>query len=118
MHILVVEDDAELGEALAEFFREQEHQVTLATNAPHALHLVGTVQPDVVLIDIALPVFDGNYLAAEIRKRRDATPRLIAVTGRKGSVQLSLFDDLILKPVSPPELLKRLDDDDSIDTLA
>ncbi len=105
MHIIVVEDDAELGDALAEFFQEQGHRVTLATNAPHALRLLATMQPDVLLIDISLPVFDGNFLAAEIRKRDESTPRLIAITGRKGLVQPALFDDVVLKPLSPAALL-------------
>ena len=134
MHILVVEDDAELGDALTEFFQEQGHRVSLASNAPNALRLLGTIQPDVALIDIVLPVFDGNFLAAEIRKRDEPAPRLIAITGRKGSVQPAFFDDLVLKPVSPAELLKALVtpvgegilvasrappfDDDSEDTLA
>ena len=135
MHILVVEDDAELGEVLTEFFQEQGHQVTLATNAPHALRLLGRCEPDVVLVDIVLPVFDGNFLAAEIRKRNEPAPRLIAITGRKGAVKPALFDDVILKPLSPPDLLKALVapvgagivsvapagfllDDDSEDTLA
>ena len=69
MHILVVEDDAAFGEALTEIIQEYGHQVTLATNAPNALRVLATMQPDVVLIDIGLPVFDGNFLAGEIRRR-------------------------------------------------
>src|SRR5436190_10345165 len=108
MHILVVEDDADLGEVLTEFFQERGHRVTVATNAPHALRLLGTMHWDVLLIDIALPVFDGNSLAAEVRKRDEAPPRLVAITGRKETVQPSLFDDVVLKPLSPADLLKAL----------
>ena len=107
MHILVVEDDAELGGALTEFFQEQGHQVSLATNAPNALRLLETIQPDVAVIDIVLPVFDGNFLASEIRKRAEPAPRLIAFTARKGFVKPALFDDVV-KPVSHEELLKAL----------
>lgn len=108
MHILVVEDDAELGEVLADFLQEQGHRVTVAVNAPHALRLVGSLQPDVLLIDIGLPVFDGNFLAAEIRRGNDRTSRLIALTGSTELVQPGLFDQVILKPMSPPELLRAL----------
>lgn len=135
MHILVVEDDAELGEVLTDFFQEQGHRVSLATNAPHALRLLATSEPDVLIVDIALPVFDGNFLASEVRKREGTPPRIIAITGRKGTVQPGVFDDVILKPLSPHELLKALvtpvgegiapvgaaaadHDDDSDDTLA
>ena len=104
----MVEDDAELGEVLTDFFQQQGHRVTLATNAPHALRLMGTMQPDVLLIDIVLPVFDGNFLATEIRKRDELPPRLIAITGRKGSVQPALFDGIVSKPFLPADLLKAL----------
>lgn len=108
MHILVVEDDAELGEVLTDFYQEQGHRVSLATNAPHALRLLAAMEPDVLLIDISLPVFDGNFLASEVRRRGGTPPRIIAITGRKGAVQPALFDDVILKPLSPHELLKVL----------
>ncbi|HUS66433.1 MAG TPA: response regulator, partial [Kofleriaceae bacterium] len=103
----MVEDDAELGEVLTDFYQEQGHRVSLATNAPHALRLLAAMEPDVLLIDISLPVFDGNFLATEVR-RRGGTARIIAITGRKGAVQPALFDDVILKPLSPHELLKVL----------
>lgn len=108
MRILLVEDDADHGAVLTDFFEEEGHQVELATNAPHALRLLGTLQPDVLFVDIALPVFDGNSLAAEIRKHAPSPPRLIAITGRGGSVQRALFDDVLVKPISPADLLKAL----------
>lgn len=110
MRILVVEDDAELGESLAEFFGTHGHQVAVGTNALHGLRLAGTFRPHLVLIDIALPIFDGNLVAAELRKRETEPPRLVAMTGRKGAVLPSLFDGILAKPMYPADLVRLLEE--------
>lgn len=104
MRILVVEDDADQAASVADFYESMGHQVEVATNGPHALRQVDSFEPDVVLIDIVLPVFDGNLVAAEIRRRHPEPPRLFAMTGRKESVLSAMFDGFLAKPLKPAEL--------------
>lgn len=104
MRILVVEDDPDQAASIAEFFHEMGHEVQVATNGPHALREVESFRPEVVFIDIVLPVFDGNLVAAEIRRRRPQPPRLFAMTGRRESVLPQMFDGVLAKPLKPDEL--------------
>lgn len=104
MRILVVEDDADQAASVADFYQSLGHEVEVATNGPHALRQVDVFGPDVVLIDIVLPVFDGNLVAAEIRRRHAVPPRLFAMTGRRESVLAAMFDGFLAKPLKPAEL--------------
>jgi CheY-like chemotaxis protein len=104
VRILVVEDDADQAASVADFYESLGHEVRVATNGPHALRQVESFDPEIVLIDIVLPVFDGNLVAAEIRRRRTAPPRLFAMTGRRESVLSAMFDGFLAKPLKPEQL--------------
>jgi DNA-binding response OmpR family regulator len=108
MRILVVEDDDELAESLLEFLSLHGHSTAIARNVPSAMRIVDSFRPEVVLVDIILPVFDGNLLAAEVRLRPEGSPRIIAMTSRPDLVAKPWFDDLLPKPLVPADLLKAL----------
>ena len=108
MRIVVAEDDADLAAGLAEFLQALGHEVVVASNAPRALNLVDTFRPDAMLIDIGLPIFDGNFIASSVRSNVARPPRLIAVTGQRAAVDTSLFDDFVPKPLFPEDLLRAL----------
>lgn len=62
--VLVVEDDADIGEFLIELLKmEESFQTLLATNGSQALELVKTVIPDLFVLDYQLPGIDGLSLA-------------------------------------------------------
>lgn len=94
---------------MAEFLATSGHDVKQASNVPQALALVSTFGPEAMLIDIVLPVFDGNYLAAVLRRRGRLRPRLIAVTGCAERAQRELFDAVVPKPVAGPEVAQLLE---------
>lgn len=108
MRILVVEDDDDLARMVCETLEDLGHEVERASNAPVALALADTFEPEVVLIDIVLPVFDGNEIAAGIRRASHAPPRLVAITGMQERVADGLFDAVVLKPIAPGELCRVL----------
>jgi signal transduction histidine kinase len=112
--ILVVDDNADAADALAELLRLDGHQATVATSAQQALNLLPRVKPDVALLDIGLPGMNGYDLGVQIRQRMGARAcRLFAVTGyaeesdRRRSAQLGFVDHLI-KPVDHDRLLQQL----------
>jgi CheY-like chemotaxis protein len=72
-HILLVEDDYDIGEALGELLRELGHEVRVAVNGKVALQaLLDGHLCDVILLDLMMPVMDGY----EFRARQLAHPNL------------------------------------------
>jgi CheY-like chemotaxis protein len=83
MRLLIVDDNIDAAELLAEAFREGGHTVLTAYDGPQAISVARTFQPTTILMDINLPVMDGYEVAARIRETlAPATPpRVIAITG-------------------------------------
>jgi CheY-like chemotaxis protein len=109
--VLVVDDNADAVELLAEILRAAGNQVELAHDGPEALRVLERFNPEVAVLDIGLPVMDGYELAARIKgELGDASPRLIAVTGygqerdRERSREAG-FEAHLVKPVSADALL-------------
>ena len=117
LRILVVEDDQDNAATLSMLLRLYGYDVEVAGDGPSALQSVQAAQPDVVLLDLALPKMDGWQVAQQIRQNRNGKrPLIIAVSGygdkaaRLRSYE-SGIDLHLVKPVEPAELedlLKRL----------
>jgi signal transduction histidine kinase/DNA-binding response OmpR family regulator len=113
--ILVVDDNEDAAESLAEILDELGYQVATAHDGPSALNIVKAFRPDVCLVDIGLPVMDGYELAQQLRGS-DALPedaRIIAITGygqeadRRRSREAG-FNAHLVKPVSMDALTRTL----------
>jgi PAS domain S-box-containing protein len=104
-NVLVVDDNADAAEVVADLLRAHGYEVRLALDGPAALALVEHFAPDVALLDIGLPVMDGYELAQRLQER--LAPRrvpLIAITGygREGDrvrAREAGFDFHLVKPV-------------------
>jgi DNA-binding response OmpR family regulator len=82
LRILVVDDERDMVITLAALLRDEGHVVDGAYSAQDALTTVKQFDPDVVLLDIALPDGSGYSVAEHIRRRYgDKRPMLIALTG-------------------------------------
>jgi CheY-like chemotaxis protein/anti-sigma regulatory factor (Ser/Thr protein kinase) len=80
--VLVVDDNADAADLLAELLREAGHRVEVAYSPVTALQIVESFQPEVAILDLGLPVMDGYELAARLRTEGKAAGcRLIALTG-------------------------------------
>jgi signal transduction histidine kinase/ActR/RegA family two-component response regulator len=108
MPVLVVDDNEDAAELLAEALRARGHDVRVAYDGPTALAAVEGAHPRVALLDLGLPVMDGFELARRLRARLGAV-RLVAVTGygqepdRRASA-LAGFDAHLVKPVDLEEI--------------
>jgi len=110
-NILVVEDNAEVGEFSTQLLHDLGYQTVLARNAEQALKLLDEESPrfDIVLSDVIMPGVDGVALGKEIRKRWPHLPivlnsgysHVLADDGNHGF-------DLLHKPYSVEELSKVL----------
>ena len=111
-HVLVVEDNFDAGETMAELLRSAGHVVDLAIDGPSGLALFESGRPQVVLCDIGLPGMDGYEVISRMcASRHMPKPTLIAVTGYGGphNVERAMsagFDHYVTKPVDPKLLLR------------
>jgi DNA-binding response OmpR family regulator len=66
--ILVVDDNKEIGELIKDKLTMNNYEVSTALSGQQALELCKTSKPDLILLDIAMPVMDGYQTANELRK--------------------------------------------------
>jgi CheY-like chemotaxis protein len=112
--VLVVDDNRDGAELLAEALRLDGHDVAVAYDAPGALSLVEERRFDVAILDLGLPLIDGYELARRIRERGSCLEmRLVAVTGygQEGDMartRAAGFDVHLVKPVDIDAVLAAL----------
>jgi signal transduction histidine kinase/CheY-like chemotaxis protein len=113
--VLVVDDNVDSAESLAEVLRMMGAQVVVAGDGPQALQLAADHDPQLVLLDIGLPGMDGYETARRLRRQQAAPMQLVALTGygspedRERS-RLAGFDAHLVKPVAPHVIEKLLAD--------
>jgi CheY-like chemotaxis protein/two-component sensor histidine kinase len=105
LRVLVVDDNLDAAEMLAEWLSAVGHSVRVAADGPTALEIAADFKPDVALLDIGLPVMDGYEVARRLREQPGcAKMRLIALTGYgqesdHDRSRRAGFEDHLVKPV-------------------
>ncbi len=113
--VLIVDDEPNIVTALEFLLRRSGYDVRLATNGAEALQQVDAYRPDVVLLDVMMPVKSGYEVCQRMRERPDLANVRIVMLSAKGSEAevnkgLSLGADLyITKPFSTQELVATID---------
>jgi DNA-binding response OmpR family regulator len=112
MHILLVEDDLDLGRALQAALHVEGHSSEWLRRAADAPLQLSATPHDAVLLDLSLPDGNGQALLARWRRQGSAVP-VIVITARAAlSDRLAGFDggadDYVIKPFDMPELVARL----------
>src|SRR5207247_1205231 len=79
--VLVVEDDRGFRDALELVLTMEGYQVITAVHGKDALHTVELVRPDVILLDIEMPVMSGIEFAKQYRAKRGRKAPIIVCTG-------------------------------------
>lgn len=110
--LLLVEDDPNLGDILAEFLGVKGYQVTKATDGDAGLEAWRQGKFDVCILDVMLPKRDGFDIAREIRKVDQKVPILFLTAKNMLEAKVEGFnlggDDYLTKPFSVEELLLRI----------
>jgi DNA-binding response OmpR family regulator len=113
-HILVVEDEHDLGEVLAYNLRRERFQVTTAATGRTGLEAARSGRPDLILLDLMLPDLDGLEVCRLVRQdpQISGTP-IIMLTAKveESDVVVGLgvgADDYVLKPFRVKELIARV----------
>ena len=103
--VLIVDDQPETAESLAELVRLWGHQASIAGDGPSALEATERLLPDVVVLDIGLPGMDGYEVARRLRAKAGGDQLvLVALTGHGTDEHLreaeaAGFDHHVLKPI-------------------
>lgn len=113
MRVLVVDDNVDAAESLAEILRLLGAGVDVAHDGAQALGVAAAGPPDAVLLDIGLPGMDGYETAREWRRRFGDGAQLIALTGYgtaedKRRTAAAGFDGHLVKPVAADEITRLL----------
>jgi DNA-binding response OmpR family regulator len=116
LRVLIADDDRDSVLTLMMLLRDEGHEVRGVYGGRQAIDSIRGFDPDVVLLDIALPELSGWEVAREIRARQGATrPVLIGISGeyKHGSDRILSeiigFDHYLVKPYAPADLLALLE---------
>lgn len=110
-HILIVEDDIKLARLTAEYLEQNGFTVSLHHSGEAAVETILNLQPDLVLLDIMLPVKEGTVICREVRDRYHGAVLMLTARDNDMDELLGLelgADDYIAKPIQPRLLLARI----------
>ena len=109
--VLIVEDDSNIAELLHLYLEKEGFETAVAPDGGKGVELFRSFQPDLVLLDIMLPVLDGWGVLKKIREH-DKTPVIMLTakgeTNDKVTGLESGADDYIVKPFEMKEVLARI----------
>ena len=109
--VVVVDDERPLVDLVARYLRREGYEVHAAYDGEEALEVIGSVEPDVIVLDLMLPGIDGLEVARRVRENAD--PYIVMLTARTDEVDRIVglrvgADDYVTKPFSPNELVARI----------
>ena len=110
--VLVVEDDHNIAELLQLYLEKEGYAVTIAADGGQGLEKFRAIQPDIVLLDVMMPVMDGWAVCHAIRAESQ-TPIIMLTAKSETSDKVqglkSGADDYITKPFEMKEVLARVE---------
>lgn len=109
--ILVVDDDKNICELLRLYLVKEGYNVTMVHDGGAALAEFDKLHPDLVLLDVMMPVMDGWEVCREIRAESDVPIIMLTAKGETADRVSGLemgADDYIVKPLEMPEVIARV----------
>lgn len=107
----MIDDEVPLAEVVASYLRREMFDVTVAHSGAEALALAREIDPDVVVLDLALPGIDGLEVCRQLRTFSDAYVVMLTARDTELDTVVGLSvgaDDYVTKPFSPRELVARI----------
>jgi DNA-binding response OmpR family regulator len=108
---LVVDDEIPLAGVVASYLEQEHFEVRVAHNGHDALAVAREIDPDVVVLDLALPGIDGIEACRQLRTFSDAYVVMLTARDTEMDTVIGLSvgaDDYVTKPFSPRELVARI----------
>ncbi|MFB0614526.1 response regulator transcription factor [Streptomyces sp. AGS-58] len=112
-HVLVAEDDEKQGELIRRSLLAEGHTATVVHDGGAALDAVRRLRPDLLVLDLMLPVVDGFGVCRALRGGAGPDIPVVMLTARSAEEDVLLgldlgADDYMTKPYSPRELMARI----------
>lgn len=111
--ILIVEDDRDIAEMVRYNLSEQGYEVILAPDGQKGVALAKSARPDLIILDIMLPVMDGFEVCKNLKSEQTTADIPIIILSAKSQETDKVLglelgaDDYVTKPFSPRELIAR-----------
>ena len=115
MKILLVEDNEMNRDMLSRRLERKGYEVVIAVNGQEGVELVSSTRPDLILMDLSLPIIDGWEATRRIKSDpATASIPVIALTAHamaedRAKAMAAGCDDFDIKPVDLPRLLEKID---------
>jgi two-component system response regulator MprA len=111
-HLLVVDDDPRITDLLRRILAYEGYSVAIAASGDEALNRTLERAPDLIVLDVMLPVLDGLEVVQRLRAADDNVPVLMltardAIADRVKGLEVGA-DDYLVKPFAPEELVARV----------
>ncbi|MEF9934356.1 MAG: response regulator transcription factor [Clostridium sp.] len=109
--LVIIEDDLVLGQELQSFLSKYDFDAVLPSSFENIVEYTLNQEPDLVLLDVNLPIYDGYYICREIRRVSDVP--IIIITSRNSDMDELMSmnlgaDDFVTKPFNTQILLARI----------
>lgn len=112
--VVVAEDEASLAKLISFKLQREHYEVAMAEDGGKALELIQGGHPDLILLDVMMPVMDGYHVLQEIKKDPELSEIPVIMLTSKGQekdvvrgIDLGATD-YIVKPFRPSELVARI----------
>lgn len=112
--ILVVDDEAEIGELFSYSLGRQGYEVVVARNGPEAFELIRKRTPDLIILDLMMPGMDGYEILRRVRNNSETrlVPVVVLTARTDTKNKIVAFehgaDQYVCKPITMAELLARV----------
>ena len=109
--VLIAEDEAEIADILIAYLQRSGLRTQHANDGQQALALHQTLKPDLLLLDVQMPILDGWKVLNEIRSRGDTPVIMLTALDQDIDKLMGLrlgADDYVVKPFNPAEVVARV----------
>jgi DNA-binding response OmpR family regulator len=111
LKMLIADDNKQITSVLSQYAKNEGYSVLIANDGQEALDSFRRNKPDIILLDVMMPVLDGFQVCREIR--RESSVPIIMITARGEDFEKIMgldigADDYIVKPFSPREVVARI----------
>src|SRR5918995_1814354 len=112
--VLVVDDDLNIQRVLVFTLKQEGYEVHVASDGQAGVEMATSIQPDLILMDVAMPVLDGYAATQRIRASENGAKVPIIMLTSEADVEQRVrglragADDDIVKPFHPLELIARI----------
>jgi DNA-binding response OmpR family regulator len=110
-HVVLAEDDPKQAELVRRYLEREQHTVVVVGDGRAALDEVRRRVPDLLVLDVMLPVVDGLDVCRILRRESDLPVLMLTARSTEDDLLLGLdlgADDYVTKPFSPRELMARV----------